>query len=74
MEMSCAWVSNPQKKTSEKTTKYAPLRWELKQKYSGLVDRCGGSGAGASWEASQRCPQEDARGMPIRHTEHCTHF
>ena len=28
-------VSNCQKKTSEKTMKYAPLRWELKQKYSG---------------------------------------
>ena len=40
----------------------------------GLVDRCGGSGEGASWEASQRHPQEDAEGMPIRHTKHCTHF
>ena len=29
---------------------------------------------GASWEASQRYPQEDAGGMPIRHTEHCTYF
>ena len=35
MEMSCPWVSNRQKKTSEKTMKYAPLRWELKQKYLG---------------------------------------
>ena len=35
MEMSFPWVSNCQKKTSEKTMKYAPLRWELKQKYSG---------------------------------------
>ena len=35
MEMSCPWVSNRQKKTSEKTMKYAPLRWELKQKYPG---------------------------------------
>ena len=26
-------MSNRQKKTSEKTMKYAPLRWELKQKY-----------------------------------------
>ena len=40
----------------------------------GLVDRRGGSGEGASWEASQRRPQEDAEGMPIRHTEHCTYF
>ena len=50
MEMSCPWVSNRQKKTSEKTTKYAPLRWELKQKYPGyeisqyniIVDVLGG--------------------------------
>ena len=33
MEMSRPWVSNRQKKTSEKPMKYAPLRWELKQKY-----------------------------------------
>ena len=39
-----------------------------------LVDRRGSSGEGASWEASQRHPQEDAEGMPIRHTEHCTYF
>ena len=32
----------------------------------GLVDRRGGSCEGASWEASQRCPQEDAEGMLIR--------
>ena len=40
----------------------------------GLVDRRGGSCEGASWEASQRCSQEDAEGMLIRHTEHCTYF
>ena len=50
MEMSCPWVSNRQRKTSEKTMKYAPLRWELKQKYPGyeisqyniIVDVLGG--------------------------------
>ena len=50
MEMSCPWVSNRQKETSEKTMKYAPLRWELKQKYPGyeisqyniIVDVLGG--------------------------------
>ena len=31
MEMSYPWVGNRQKKTTEKTKKYAPLRWELKQ-------------------------------------------
>ena len=35
LEMSCPWVSNRDKKTSEKTMKYAPLRWELKQRYPG---------------------------------------
>ena len=41
MEMSCPWVSNRQKKTSEKTMKYAPLRWELKQKYPGYeISQC----------------------------------
>ena len=30
--MSCPWVSNRDKKTSEK---YAPLRWEMKQRYPG---------------------------------------
>ena len=33
LEMSYPWVSNCDKKTSEKTMKYAPLRWELKQRY-----------------------------------------
>ena len=33
LEMSCPWVSNRDKKTSEKTMKYAPLRWEMKQSY-----------------------------------------
>ena len=35
LEMSCPWVSNRDKKTSEKTTKYAPIRWEMKQRYPG---------------------------------------
>ena len=35
LEMSCPWVSNRDKKTSEKTMKDAPLRWEMKQRYPG---------------------------------------
>ena len=69
--------------------KYAPLRWELKQNYPGydisqyniIVDILGGwstdmevASEGASWQASKRCPQEDAKGMPVHHTEHCTYF
>ena len=33
--MSCPWVTNWEKKEEEKTTKYGPLRWELKQKDQG---------------------------------------
>ena len=33
LEMSCPWVSNREKKNEEKTVKYAPLRWELKQQF-----------------------------------------
>ena len=40
----------------------------------GLVNRHGGSSEGASWQESKRRPQEDAKGMPIHHTEHCTYF
>ena len=35
LEMSCPWVNNHDKKTSEKTMNYAPLEWELKQRYPG---------------------------------------
>ena len=33
--MSCPWVTNREKKEEEKTTKYGPLRWELKKKDQG---------------------------------------
>ena len=33
--MSCPWVTNQEKKEEEKTTKYGPLCWELKQNYQG---------------------------------------
>ena len=35
IEMSCLWISNREKKSEEKTTKYGPLSWELKKKYKG---------------------------------------
>ena len=41
LEISCPWVSNRDKKTSEKTMKYAPLRWEFKQRYPGYeINQC----------------------------------
>ena len=39
LEMSCRWVTNREKKEEEKTTKYGPLRWKLKQKYQGYEVR-----------------------------------
>ena len=35
IEMSCPWTSNREKESEEKTMKYGPLRWELKEKYKG---------------------------------------
>ena len=37
MEMTCPWIGNRGKKEIEKTTKYAPLRWEMKERYPGYV-------------------------------------
>ena len=39
LEMSCPWITNRTKKTAEKTLKYGPLRWELKQQYQGYEVR-----------------------------------
>ena len=35
LEMSFPWVENREQEEKEKTLKYAPLRWELKQQYPG---------------------------------------
>ena len=35
LEISRPWVTNRERKNEEKTTKYRPLRWELKQNYQG---------------------------------------
>ena len=37
MEMTCPWIGNRGKKETEKTTKYATLRWEMKERYHGYV-------------------------------------
>ena len=34
-EMSCPWTENREKKQEEKTIKYGPLHWELKQQFPG---------------------------------------
>ena len=33
LEITCPWITNPTKKTADKTLKYGPLRWEPKQQY-----------------------------------------
>ena len=35
IEMSCPWMANRAIKGAEKTAKYSPLRWKLKQQYPG---------------------------------------
>ena len=41
LEMSCPWVTNREKKKEEKTTKYRPLRLELKHNHQGYnVKQC----------------------------------
>ena len=35
IEMSCPWMDNRAIIDTEKTAKYGPLRWELKQQYPG---------------------------------------
>ena len=35
VEMSCPWTENREKKQEEKTTKYDPLRGELRQQFPG---------------------------------------
>ncbi|PFX15536.1 D-inositol 3-phosphate glycosyltransferase [Stylophora pistillata] len=35
LEMSCPWVNNRTRKDEEKTLKYGPLRWELRQQFPG---------------------------------------
>ena len=35
LEMSCPWINNRQRKDDEKTLKYGPLRWELRQHFPG---------------------------------------
>ena len=33
LEMSCPWMANRKQKEEEKTSKHAPLRWEIRQQY-----------------------------------------
>ena len=35
IEMSCPWIEGRAKNDEEKTIKYGPMMWELKQRYNG---------------------------------------
>ena len=35
IEMSCPWIESRAKKDEEKTLKYGPMMWEMKQRYNG---------------------------------------
>jgi len=55
LEMSCPWISNRTNKDTEKTLKYGPLCWELKQQYPGYQYKvehhngCAGSKMQNTW-------------------------
>ena len=89
LEMSCPWVNNREKKSEEKTFKYGPLRWELKQQFPGyevqqhkhhhrcpwgLVTGDGHYDTRDGREQEQRGTEEDAEGGTVRHTQHCPNF
>ena len=37
METTCPWIGNRGIEETEKTTKYAPLRWKMRERYPGYV-------------------------------------
>ena len=69
VEMSCPWVDNRVAKDKEKTTKYAALRWELKQQYPGyelkqyniIIDVLGG------WSEDLEAKMKELVGERTRH-------
>ena len=87
--MSCPWITNRTKKTTEKTLKYGPLRWELKQQYQGyevrqyniIIDVLGGWSRdldvideGVSGKQEQESVAEHAEGGVIGIPEYCPDF
>ncbi|PFX11880.1 hypothetical protein AWC38_SpisGene24251 [Stylophora pistillata] len=61
LEMSCPWVNTQTRKDEEKTLKYGPLRWELRQQFPGyevkqyniIMDAL----EGWSWELNVMMPE-----------------
>ena len=84
IEMSCPWISNREKKSEEKTMKYGPLRWELKEQFKGydvhqyniIMDVLGGwsKETEISWAKDYSSLRENAKGSFIGDVEHCKNF
>ena len=85
--MSCPWTENRDKKQEEKTIKYGPLRWKLKQKFPGydirqhdiIIDVLGGWSTEVD-EAMRELfgvrggdSTPDAESRHLAHPKHCPH-
>ena len=76
VEMSCPWIDNRMAKDKEKTTKYAALRWELKQQYRGyevkqcnvIIDVLGG------WSEDLNAKMEELVGERTKQALKCDGF
>ena len=80
VEMSCPWTENREKKQEEKTIKYGPLRWELKQQFPGydirqyniIIDVLGGyEGTVRSSRRGDSTPDSESR--HLTQLKHCQH-
>ena len=88
VEMSCPWKENREKKQEEKTTKYSPLCWELKQQFPGydirqyniIIDVLGGWSTEVDEAmretvrgSRRRDSTPDAESHHLAHPEHYPH-
>ena len=88
VEMSCPWTENREKKQEEKTIKYGPLHWELKQQFPGydirqyniIIDVLGGWSTEVDEAMRERFggsrrgdSTPDAESRHLAHPKHCPH-
>ena len=73
--MSYPWIESRAKKDEEKTLKYGPMMWELKQRYNGYrVEQYKTPrevGEEASWSESTERTWADAEVGHFKHFKHC---
>ena len=83
--MSCPWLDNREVKEMEKTQKYGPLTWELRERnpayqvkeYNIIIDDLRGYSADVSHAVKElECHYltRDAEICHIEYTKHCTQF